>query len=61
MTAQEFSVLYNAIRHKLIESEVKKYNKTELQDLLKSTADALCKAESLPTKRRTAEIFQRVS
>ena len=46
MTAQEFSVLYKATRHKLTESEVKKYNKTELQDELKSTADAFCKAES---------------
>ena len=47
MTAQEFLAAYNSIRHKLTNAELKKLNKPEALDLLKSTSDVLQKAEEI--------------
>ena len=45
MTAQEFSTAYSSIRLKLTDAEIKKFNKSELQDLLKTASETLQKAE----------------
>ena len=39
MAAQELSASYSAIRPRLVDAELKNYNKTELQDLCKNALD----------------------
>ena len=41
MAAQEFSVSCNAISQQLVDAELKKYKKTELQDILKKALNIL--------------------